>query len=564
MGSELKQIIGRIRCPSCASKGGDSKGDNLVLYSDGGAYCYSCGYYESDGQKQTQSTDAIEEWTMDTLTLAGVLGKRGISSTVAARYGATLVADEEGNMSVRVPITDANGKEAGAQYRAVDSSSGSLTREMRTKTGSKLKVPCFGVNTITKLTKVLLLCEGWTDAMIASTAMEGRTDVAVLGICGATFAKRSALYISRYCDDKRIVLAFDNDDAGDKAKEDFVATMAQHSPDKVLHKLLVPASHKDIGDWVAKDKPDLYQCVEQAPPIFSSNLLSSDDVGDRLLSFLDRIKTHDYIHLNFSPTLDNAVKLMPGKLIGVLGDAGQGKSTFAEHLMLEAITQKKRVFCVSAEMSAEEVALKLMRTIKKEPLHLPKYLDSLEPSYFAEVVSETKRVLSWLTLVDNFGVVRTDRIDSYLLELAAANRMPSVVVVDHLLAIAESLEPNALQKTCEELKGLARKHQVCVILLCHTKKPQNQTKRTVYRPMLADAYGSNGLAIYADVVLAVAKDQPKKLTYVETVKPERLIGEYADVMLAFEDWTLSETQDESMPIAYDNDEATDVEETDVY
>ena len=549
--------MSRTLCPACADKGKDNSRNNLVNYSDGGSYCYACGYYVSDGNKSVGEQE-LEDNQMPQYTLDNILSKRGISSGVIKRYGLTLV-ENDGNLMVRVPVTDANGQESGAQYRLVDTSSGTLTREMRTTKGSKLKVPCFGVNTITKLTKTIVVCEGWTDALIAASAIEGRSDISVLGLCGSTFAKRAAMFLVRYHEDKRLVLALDNDDAGAKAKDDFIQTAAQHSPDKVMHKLSIPSVYKDLGDWLTAVKVDLVTELENAPPVFSSNLLTSEDVGDLLLPFLQKLKNEEYLRLNFSPSLDAAVKLMPGKLVGILGDSGQGKSTLAEHLMLEAITQRERVFCVSAEMSAEEVALKLMRTVKREPLHLSSYLKSLDDEYFSEIAEQTKRVLSWLTLVDNFGEVSLEKIDSYLLELAAANRKPSLVVIDHLLAISESLEPNALQKTCEELKGLARKHSVCVVLLCHTKKPQNQTRRTIYRPMLSDAYGSNGLSMYADVVLGVAKDPVKQETYVETVKLERMIGKYADVTLAFDNWQLSETQSETSPSVYDNESEDDSE-----
>lgn len=556
--------MSRTLCPACADKGKDNSRNNLVNYSDGGSYCYACGYFVSDGNKSVGEQE-LEDNQMPQYTLDNILSKRGISSDVIKRYGLTLV-ENDGNLMVRVPVTDANGQESGAQYRLVDTSSGKLTRDMRTTKGSKLKVPCFGVNTITKLTKTILVCEGWTDALAAASTVEGRSDISVLGLCGATFAKRAAMFLARYHEDKRIVLALDNDEAGAKAKDDFVSTTAQHSPDKLLYKLAIPNEHKDIGDWLNSTKVDLVQELENAAPVFSSNLLTSEDVGNLLVPFLNKLKNEEHIRLNFSPSLDAAVKLMPGKLVGILGDSGQGKSTLAEHLMLEAITQKERVFCVSAEMSAEEVALKLMRTVKREPLHLSSYLKSLDEEYFSEIAEQTKRVLSWLTLVDNFGEVSLEKIDSYLLELAAANRKPSLVVVDHLLAISESLEPNSLQKTCEELKGLARKHSVCVVLLCHTKKPQNQTRRTIYRPMLSDAYGSNGLSMYADVVLAVAKDAVKNETYVEAVKQERMIGKYVDVTLAFEDWQLSETQNEAAPSVYDNEseEAAEEETEEVY
>lgn len=33
-------------CPRCRENGRDSRGDNLGVYSDGGAHCYSCGYHK--------------------------------------------------------------------------------------------------------------------------------------------------------------------------------------------------------------------------------------------------------------------------------------------------------------------------------------------------------------------------------------------------------------------------------------------------------------------------------------------------------------------------------------
>lgn len=38
-------VVKKERCPECAKLGGDRSGDNLVRYSDGGGYCFSCGYH---------------------------------------------------------------------------------------------------------------------------------------------------------------------------------------------------------------------------------------------------------------------------------------------------------------------------------------------------------------------------------------------------------------------------------------------------------------------------------------------------------------------------------------
>lgn len=39
-------VIGKGRCPACAKLGRDRHSDNLILYSDGGEHCFSCGYHK--------------------------------------------------------------------------------------------------------------------------------------------------------------------------------------------------------------------------------------------------------------------------------------------------------------------------------------------------------------------------------------------------------------------------------------------------------------------------------------------------------------------------------------
>lgn len=46
------------RCPKCAESGRDRKGNNLGVYSDGGTYCYSCGYSTSGDTRNKLRTMA--------------------------------------------------------------------------------------------------------------------------------------------------------------------------------------------------------------------------------------------------------------------------------------------------------------------------------------------------------------------------------------------------------------------------------------------------------------------------------------------------------------------------
>lgn len=556
----------REQCPKCASKGLDNSKDNLAVYSNGGRHCFSCGFTITGTASAAASSSSAYETTETTMpqhTVDAILGKRGISPTTLASYGVRMI-EKNDDYYIVFPVHDATGSEYTQHYRLVDSGTGSLTRTMKYPKGIKLKTPLFGVNQVQSQTKIVLVCEGETDALIAATSLAGRTDIACVGLLGTTMANRAAMFAARYWGNLKIVIAFDSDDPGKEATTVFSESLAAHS-EAVCHKLALPTGFKDIGDWLSSGAVaplEFADFVLHAAPVMNSAFLNSEQVADRLEGYLRKISSDGGMKLKFSPRLSNAVKIQPGKLIGLLGDASQGKSTLAEHFVLEAITQKREVFFISAEMSAEEVAMKLMRTIRQEPLHQTGYVQNLPENEFNSILDDTRRLLHWLTMIDDFGTCNLATLEQYLLELGSYGKPPELVVIDHLLAIADNLDKDTLQDTCKQLKALARKYNTAILLLCHIRKPMQSQKRTIYRPVLADAYGSNGLQMYSDVVIAVAKDVEKSITMVETVKMERMEGVYADVMLKYEDWRLAEL-DETAPAAldYEQKEQETFEET---
>lgn len=55
------KVIGKTRCPSCMSKGKDRHHDNLILYSDGGGYCFSCGYTQRSNLLQSKVQQTVPQ-----------------------------------------------------------------------------------------------------------------------------------------------------------------------------------------------------------------------------------------------------------------------------------------------------------------------------------------------------------------------------------------------------------------------------------------------------------------------------------------------------------------------
>lgn len=553
-----QEISHREQCPKCAAAGADNSKDNLVVYKDGHARCYSCGYHVSSG---SQSTFKHTEPTYKPLmshTTESILGKRGISTEAIKRYDvSTLLNEETGEIWIKFPLHDSNRAVYTNHLRQVDTATGTLTRRMAFSPKGKMLLPVFGWRLVSKA-KTILVCEGETDALIAASRLPKNSTIVAVGLVGTSNAKRLGALLAALPDKKEVVLAFDNDSAGKEARQTVLTYVEAHGLDEQLKfKVLnIPSAYNDLGDWLTAES-DLN--LEEAITTFStasmlSGILDGEQMAQGLEEYINELRNTSVVDLKFSPTLSNALRLFPGKLVGIIGDAGQGKSTFAEHLIMEFLSSSKRVLMVSQEMTPPEVALKLARMVRNQPLDNPRFLKGLTEEERAEIANDVRRIAKNLFTTEGFGSLEVAKIDKTLHLLTAENLKPELVVIDHLLAICDTLEANTIVNTCKDIKELARNHQVCIILLSHVRK-LTPGRGKVTRPKLSDAYGAQGLQINADCVLGVSSDKDTRETYVDTVKLERLGGSKADVTFKYQDYCLFEEDARN----YD-EETTDEEE----
>lgn len=540
-------IVSRSQCPKCL----DTNADNLVNYSDGHSYCYACALFTPGHFSYTPSTR--QEWSLPMHTTASILSKRGISAEAIKSYGVHTSQTDDGQLWVKFPIHDVNGAVYTQHMRAVDTSTGTLTRDMKYPKGAKLRLPLFGWNLV-KSQPTIVVTEGETDALILSTRLGEQSQVAVVGMLGTAQAEKTAAHLVTYAESKTVVLAFDSDKAGKDALDKLVSYCERHeSPIKLL-RLVIPAEYKDLGEWLSSDSTvDIKSEIAKAVPVAISGILGSEEIADSLESYIESLRANALVDLKFSPLLSESLRFLPGKLIGVAGSSGQGKSTLAEHFIMEHLDQQKNVFVVSQEMMPSEVALKLARMIRNQPLDSPRFLQTLSDEDIASVKATVRKLTKLMNATDGFGVMEVDLIDKHLHKLTSVGQKPDLVIIDHLLAICRSSEANSIMEVCRDLKELARNHQTCIVLLSHVRKSPPGKSKTIYRPQLDDLYGSSGLAMYADCILAVASDKAKQETYIETIKVERLGGQYTDVSFKYQDYILTELE-EGARVSYESEE----------
>lgn len=63
----MARVVEKVPCPKCREKGGDSRGDNLLVYDDGGYHCFACGYHR--GAKFYNPVKQQEDYHHDSTVL---------------------------------------------------------------------------------------------------------------------------------------------------------------------------------------------------------------------------------------------------------------------------------------------------------------------------------------------------------------------------------------------------------------------------------------------------------------------------------------------------------------
>lgn len=548
-----EQLVGRSRCPRCL----DRAQDNLINYSDGGAKCFACGFHKF-GRGSISYVPPTEEQIMTSLDLTPYFASRKISKATLDRYSVKAVTNEEtGQASVAFPLVNANNIIESYHYRKLDTATGSLTRDFFYSKGKKVRCPLFGWQLVRAQTKTVVVCEGETDTLALAEVLAPLSDVCVVGAVGTGFANKVAAWLLSKAESLRVLLAFDNDKAGREAVSAILEFYSKNAPTTKLLQLKFDA--EDVGAAIQANEP-LLEYYKNPVLAVGGELKSAHEIKDDVLAYVHEIKYGSPITLDFCPTLSSAVRFRNSNLITILGYGGNGKSTLAEHILLEVMKHKKRGLMVSAEMSADQVARKLISTTKAKPYLHDDFLISLSDVEVKNMADEVVRVCNKFSITDSMGGLGVGGIRKLLLQQEAVDMHPDLVIVDHMLGIAANNEVSTLEQTAKELKTIAVDFATCVVILCHTKKPPSSNGKSVWRPQATDEYGSSGLGRWSDAIIATALDRSTNTLLLETVKCDRMGGKYADIRLAMNNWQLTELTSEEAPMTT----YPDSEEEDMY
>jgi twinkle protein len=418
---------------------------------------------------------------------AAGIPKRKISEKTAEKFKTYRDGDV-----LRHYYFDEDGSVVGAKVRTRDKT---FTCEGTVKTLFGMQL--FRKKTTKKGESKLVITEGEMDAMSVWEANPGWDVVSLPN--GAAAAKKSIQnnyeWVTGY---DKIILFFDNDEAGQKAAKECAGVL--------------PPSKTFIG--VLGDYKDASEALQAGDSEAIRNVIYFDHApykpdgiveGKTLLTELTKPNPpndHDYPYDGLQRLLHG---IRYGELVTITAGSGIGKSSFCRELATSLLQKGERVGYLALEESNRRTALGLMSSAVGESLHLGEH----NPKKLIDAFDAT--IANWnLFLFDGFGSYDPDVIYNRI-EYLSAGLDCKVIFLDHLSILMSGLdgdERRMIDTTMTRLRSLVERTGIALFLVSHLRRASgDHGHEEGARVTLGQLRGSAAIAQLSDAVIGLERDQ---------------------------------------------------------
>ena len=464
-------------CPNCPSS------DALARYSDGGAYCFACGYSERGSGQSTHTSRA------PMIPLEGDFHRipsRNLTEETCRKFN---VRVNEGR--IQFPYYDSSRQLVGYKHRGKE-------KDFRWQ-GKNPDNQLFGQQLWGK-GKSIVITEGEFDALSVFQARKNWPVVSVPS--GAQSAKKAlAAQLNYLLNFEEIILMFDNDDAGISAAEECVSLFP---PDRVFTAFI--DGYKDASEAVSsKDYDAVTQAIWNKSTYTPKSIVDGRTLFDLVTTPLHgRDADYPYPALN---TTTGGLRL--GELVTITAGSGTGKSTLCGEIAVSLINQDQKVGYIALEESVKRTGLRLMTVAANKPLHLNNEIpnDSLRSAFDSTLGSGN------VFLRDGFGSVDPDQLLNDIRFLVKAHEV-QWIVLDHLSILLSGNESSDERKMIDivmtKLRSFVEETGIGMILISHLRRNQgDKGHEDGAQVSLSQLRGSHSIAQLSDLVIALERDISK-------------------------------------------------------
>ena len=458
-------------CNKCNSS------DAVQIYEDGSAFCFSCYTYFKEYKEEKAvlmpprrkvTIEEINEFKFGSV-------KRGISKEISEFYEVKVSFDKDGVVDTHY-----------YPYKKDSYKVRSLPKKFYWVGNSG---GLFGKDKFNGGGKRVIVCEGEIDTLSIAEAVKQRYGkiYPVVGVSSSTAMKdliEDREWLRTFGE---VVICFDEDDAGNKAKTEAAKIIGI---DKVK---LTKLPCNDANDTLLlKGANTLMTCIFDAMPWTPAGIIGKEALWAALEEY-NKIPSIPYPEcLKGLNTLLKGTRLNEIDLF--VAGTGAGKSTlFRELIIQRVIHDEMKVGIVSLEESPAETARKLSgMMINVNPALEEVPIEKLKLGY--DDLFGTDRIL----LLDHQGAITDSSIVDQLEYMCLMGC--SHIFIDHITILVsegvENLSGNeAIDKMMNNLLRLVKRYPVWVGLIAHLRKTPNTGKafEEGNMPSLDDIRGSGSI-----------------------------------------------------------------------
>ena len=412
------------------------------------------------------------------------LQKRNISEKTCEKY--KIYKDGE---TLRMYYHDSNGSPIGSKVRTKNKV---FTYEGESD-GSFFGQQLFFRNS---KEKSVVITEGELDA---ASVCEALGDFPAVSLPSGAAAAKKAMktnyeWLQQF---EKIILFFDNDEAGQKAVNDAANALP---PGKVFIASL--DAYKDASDALQAND---YKAIENA--YWGAKPYRPDGIVEGR-SLLELVTTpqppsdHDYPFQGLQSKLHG---IRYGELVTITAGSGIGKSSFCRELACSLLQSGERVGYLALEESNRRTALGLMSSAVGKSLHLGEHSHQELTKAFDATMD------NWdLYLFDGFGSYDPDVIYNRI-EYLAQGLDCKIIFLDHLSILLSGLdgdERRMIDNTMTRLRSLVERTGISLFLVSHLRRSTgDKNHEEGARVTLGQLRGSAAIAQLSDSVIGLERDQ---------------------------------------------------------
>jgi hypothetical protein len=489
-----KYIVGKNPCKRCRKNGRDTSGNNFHYYGEGlGGYCHACFYTElSDEQKEQKGIDKYEYQDSEVSTkeiitpeeieaikeYTGTSGKgqRGITDETYKAYACRFKYNEETAEVVEhyYPYTQ-DYKAAGFKVRSTPVkdfySVGKIGKNSELFGQWKWK---------DHQAKYVLLCAGEIDAMSAFQMLENyrvgkgsdfdATPVVSSAIGESGSFKQVQLQYAWLNQAQRIVVCYDNDDAGREAVKKLVDVLPKNKM------FVMKLTLKDANEYLTKGKEKQFlRAFFDAVPYSPDGIVGSSSLGQKIreAAAIPKIPLPPFMH-KVQKAMAAGIPL--GVIVNLGSASGTGKSTIADECAyFWVFNSPHKIGVLSLESDSGQYGTKILsRHVGRKIDLIESVEDKLSFLNSPEVLRREEELWKqpdgtdrWHLIEDRDGGLES--IKSLIMELIVSCEC-KVIIIDPLQDLMDGLSNEEQAVFQRWMKGILKSHGVTFININHTRK----------------------------------------------------------------------------------------------